>query len=71
MSIAVEQAGEDTLDYGAAYKTQKDVKVVKKDGSKESFNVQKVIKCCRQECIPRPYEVYGGGKAAYLSVCGG
>ncbi len=43
MSIAVEQAGEDTLDYGAAYKTQKDVKVVKKDGSKESFNVQKVI----------------------------
>ena len=43
MSIAVEQAGEDTLDYGAEYKTQKDVKVIKKDGSKESFNVQKVV----------------------------
>ncbi|MDE5801373.1 MAG: anaerobic ribonucleoside-triphosphate reductase [Lachnospiraceae bacterium] len=31
------------MDYGAEYKTQKDVKVIKKDGSKEAFNVQKVV----------------------------
>ncbi|MBD5478272.1 MAG: anaerobic ribonucleoside-triphosphate reductase [Lachnospiraceae bacterium] len=31
------------MDYGAEYKTKQDVKVIKKDGSKESFNVQKVV----------------------------
>lgn len=43
MSIAVEQAGTDTVDYGAEYKTKRAVRVIKKDGSKEYFNVQKVI----------------------------
>ncbi len=43
MSIAVEQAGADTIDYGAEYKTKRNVKVIKKDGSKELFNVQKVV----------------------------
>ena len=43
MSIEVEQVGEDTTDYGAQFKTKRDVKVVKKDGSKETFNVQKVV----------------------------
>lgn len=43
MSIEVEQMGEDTTDYGAQFKTKRDVKVVKKDGSKETFNVQKVV----------------------------
>ena len=43
MSIEVEQMGEDTTDYGAQFKTKRNVKVVKKDGSKETFNVQKVV----------------------------
>ena len=43
MSIAVEQPGTDTLDYGAEFQTKKPVKVIKKDGSKEAFNVQKVV----------------------------
>ena len=30
-------------DYGKEYQTKLDVKVVKKDGTRESFNVQKVI----------------------------
>ena len=33
----------DNFDYGAAFKPKKDVKVIKKDGSLEAFNVQKVI----------------------------
>ena len=43
MSIEVEQVGNDTTDYGAEYKTKLNVKVIKKDGSKELFNVQKVV----------------------------
>ena len=43
MSIEVEQAGQDTTDYGAQYQPKRTVKVIKKDGSKEVFNVQKVI----------------------------
>ena len=43
MSIEVEQAGEDSVDYGSEFKTKRNVKVIKKDGSKEAFNVQKVI----------------------------
>ncbi len=31
------------VDYGALYKTKRPVKVIKKDGSKEVFNVQKVV----------------------------
>ena len=33
----------DTFDYGAAYHTKRDVRIIKKDGSLEKFNVQKVI----------------------------
>ncbi len=33
----------DETDYGKEYRPQRDVKVVKKDGTKEDFNVQKVI----------------------------
>ncbi len=33
----------ETVDYGAEYTTGKPVKVIKKDGSTEAFNVQKVI----------------------------
>ena len=43
MSIQVEQAGTDIVDYGKEYQTKRNVKVIKKDGSKERFNVQKVI----------------------------
>ena len=31
------------IDYGSIYKTKLPVKMIKKDGSKEDFNVQKVI----------------------------
>ena len=43
MSIAVENVGADTTNYGIEYKTKRDVKVIKKDGSKELFNVQKGV----------------------------
>ena len=33
----------DKIDYGQIYKPSSDVFVIKKDGSKEPFNVQKVI----------------------------
>lgn len=36
-------ASENTVNYGEMYKTQKEVYVIKKDGSKEIFNVQKVV----------------------------
>ena len=39
----VEKAGSDQADYGTMYKTDRPTKVIKKDGSKEDFNVQKVI----------------------------
>lgn len=43
MSNNVRQEGNDFIDYGAEYKTKRNVKMIKKDGSKEPFNVQKVI----------------------------
>lgn len=42
MSEAV-QKQKKKKDYGTEFKTKKNVKVIKKDGSKEAFNVQKVI----------------------------
>lgn len=38
-----EQAAKDEINYGEAYRPAKEVYVIKKDGSKENFNVQKVI----------------------------
>ena len=38
-----EQAAKDEINYGEAYRPAKEVYVIKKDGSKETFNVQKVI----------------------------
>jgi len=43
MSSNFEQKSKDTVNYGADYKPAREVYVVKKDGSKEAFNVQKVI----------------------------
>ena len=34
---------EKSVDYGAEYKTSRVIKVIKKDGSLEEFNVQKVV----------------------------
>ena len=42
MSNTEEQC-EDTVDYSSEYKTKKNVKMIKKDGSREAFNVQKVV----------------------------
>ena len=36
-------AAETVLDYGEAFKPQRPIMVIKKDGSLEAFNVQKVI----------------------------
>lgn len=33
----------DEMDYGTEYRPKRDVKVIKKDGTREAFNVQKVI----------------------------
>ena len=38
-----EKASVDSIDYGMEYTTDRPVKVIKKDGSTEEFNVQKVI----------------------------
>nr|WP_300830433.1 anaerobic ribonucleoside-triphosphate reductase [uncultured Acetatifactor sp.] len=38
-----EQAAKEEVNYGEAYRPAKEVYVIKKDGSKENFNVQKVI----------------------------
>ncbi len=43
MSSNFEQTGVENINYGEEYKPAKCVYVVKKDGSKEAFNVQKVI----------------------------
>ena len=43
MSSNFDQAEVDVVNYGAEYKPTRTVYVVKKDGSKEAFNVQKVI----------------------------
>ena len=43
MSSLVEAPGAVDANYGEEYRPQKDVKVIKKDGSLENFNVQKVI----------------------------
>ena len=43
MGERLDYAGGDSVNYGALYKTDRPTKVIKKDGSKEDFNVQKVI----------------------------
>ena len=43
MTSSFEQTHTETIDYGAEYKPAKNVSVIKKDGSREAFNVQKVI----------------------------
>ena len=43
MSSNFDQEISDHVDYGSKYRPEKEVYVVKKDGSKEAFNVQKVI----------------------------
>ena len=43
MSSNFDQTTSSDIDFGAQYKPAHEVFVVKKDGSKEAFNVQKVI----------------------------
>ena len=43
MSSNFDQTTSQDIDFGALYKPDKEVFVIKKDGSKEAFNVQKVI----------------------------
>ena len=43
MGERLDYAGGDSVNYGALYKTDRPTKVIKKDGGKEDFNVQKVI----------------------------
>ncbi|MGN0307189.1 MAG: ATP cone domain-containing protein, partial [Lachnospiraceae bacterium] len=42
-SLLAEKCTENGVNYGSEYSPGKPVKVVKKDGTKEDFNVQKVI----------------------------
>lgn len=44
MEYTVEELGrKEETDYGKEYRPKRNVKVIKKDGTKEVFNVQKVI----------------------------
>lgn len=43
MSMAMEEAEKDTVDYRAEFQPAKPVAVIKKDGSREAFNMQKVV----------------------------
>ncbi|MBD5501396.1 MAG: anaerobic ribonucleoside-triphosphate reductase, partial [Lachnospiraceae bacterium] len=43
MSSMEMHSNEQDIKYSSLYKPKKDVKVIKKDGSLEAFNVQKVI----------------------------
>ena len=43
MSSNFDQAVTDNVDYGEDFKPARTVYVIKKDGSKEAFNVQKVV----------------------------
>lgn len=43
MGDKMETTSTQTVNYGERYKTRRPIKVVKKDGSKEEFNVQKVV----------------------------
>ncbi len=42
-NLVTERAAEEVVDYGSEYSPKRSVRVVKKDGSTEEFNVQKVI----------------------------
>ena len=42
-NVIAEKTTKDTIDYSKKYTTKQHVKVIKKDGSTEDFNVQKVI----------------------------
>ena len=42
-NLVAERPLEEEIDYGSEYSPRNSVKVVKKDGSTEDFNVQKVI----------------------------
>ena len=58
----------DTFDYGAAYHTKRDVRIIKKDGSLEKFNVQKVINAVG---IQSTDKLYPRGEEQNLSACSG
>ena len=57
MGQDVAEKNVETLNYGEMFQPRKDVKVIKKDGSLEKFNVQKVIDAV--------------GKGHALLICGG
>ena len=50
MSSLLEVQNAADENFGTEYKPSKDVKVIKKDGSLESFNVQKVIDAVGKSC---------------------
>ena len=43
MGNAVEYQSDDSLDYSELYKTESPIMVIKKDGSLELFNINKVV----------------------------
>ena len=42
-NVIAEKTTKETIDYSKEYTTKQPVRVIKKDGSTEEFNVQKVI----------------------------
>ena len=75
MEYTVEELGrKEETDYGKEYRPKRNVKVIKKDGTKEVFNVQKVINAVGKSAYraltrSRPDPVYGRGKPEDLQLC--
>ena len=63
MGTTLDGKTEDEVDYGKLYQTKKNVYVVKKDGSKEAFNVQKVISADEAGELKVELEVSNSGGA--------
>ena len=69
MSSNFEHAHEENEDYGKKFRPDREIYVVKKDGSKELFNVQKVISAVGKSAY-RALTKFTREERADLPACG-
>ena len=70
MSSNFEHDHEENEDYGKQFRPDREIYVVKKDGSKELFNVQKVISAVGKSAYRALTKFTKEEKRADLPVCG-